>query len=537
LTYGIFVGVIPSPGNANATGIAEVNASSIWRNATALEDLGSAYPAYRCAGSNGANASSDWILERYQELGLEAWSEEFEFYGWDLASKPSMEVTFQDGSENSKINLSTFQAEHFSYPTSLEGVEGDVVLLPLPSTGSYASFSTLSYNSASWKDIDIHDRIVIVGREIRWNPDWEGGLAEKLQEGPKALIFYYSQTWSSSWEVMYSASSGGRPLSSIGSYLHYEEMPSGHLDNMDSEWLLGKMDEGNVTARVLIDSKEGIWTQRNVVACIEGEVNNSEQVLLTAHYDSVMDGGFCDNALSVATVIEVASQLKDLKKEGVLKPANTILFIAFTGEELGLIGSSYYYGMHTGEVESYKAILNIDCLGAGSLVRTGTEEHQGIDLDQIVDQAASKIGISSTMEDGASDHQSFLDPYQVASQMQFQWNLSPGISPQDVGVPSSISLFSTPLAPIEPYYGQLGWIHTSHDTSSFCSSSNWVSESNLKKQVDVVVDVCVELIGGTDSPIDETSNIPLSSFIIAAVVVSAIVILALALKFRKPHDK
>jgi len=515
----------------------ELDGASIWSNATILEQLGASYPAYRCAGSAGANASADWILSKFQEIGLEAYKEGFQFHGWDLASRPFMEVAYQNGSSQSNSTLASFQSEHFSVGTTSEGAIGELVLLPLPSARSYGAFTDLSFNPASWQGIDVHDRIVLVGREVRWNSEYEEGLADKIQEGPAALVFYYSQPWSLPFEVMTSASSGGRPLSGLGSYLYAHDVPTGHLDTNDSEWLLSALEEGNISARVLIDAWQGIWTQHNIVASLPGESGQSEQVLLTAHYDSVMDGGFCDNAVSVAALIEVASVLKSMRDKGTFDPSCTISFIAFTGEELGLVGSEYYYAMHAIEMDQVKAVVNVDCIGAGAMTRTITEPSQGLDLDELVDEVALELGISLTIVEGGSDHSSFIFPHDVAWQMQTRWGLSPQIPGAATPVISSISLLSEPMTLLESLpSGNPGWIHTSRDSSSYCSSSGWVTEGRLQEQGSVVLAVVLELAGTVQVPDDGGNPFPATAIAMAALAIVAVaVLLVLVLRPRAPR--
>jgi hypothetical protein len=512
----------------------KVDGSSIWSNATALEQIGASYAAYRCAGSTGANSSADWILSRFQELGLESWKEGFEFQGWDLSSDPTLRVTYADGPSAKNATLTSFEAEHFSASTPPSGVEGEVVLLPLPSASSYNAFAALSFDASSWQDIDIHDRIVFVGREVRWNVDFEEGLVEKLHERPAGLVFYYSQPWTSSFEVMFSASSGGRPLSGLGSYFHEQNVPVGSLSAHDADWILKLLEEGNVSARMSIDSWEGTWTQQNVVAFLPGESEGSEQVLLTAHYDSVMDPGFCDNAASVATMIEVASKLVAMKGSGELGDTSSIGFIAFTGEELGLVGSNYYFAMHASELNRVKAVINIDCLGAGTMTRTSTEPYHGVDLDGLVDRFAEEVGIASHFEDGSSDHSSFLYPDQVAMQIDSRWGTGPQIGLDAEPVTGSISIFSTPLTLLDPYpVGAPGWIHTSRDSSSFSSSSGWVTESNLEDQGSVVLAVCLDLIvEAQDTEGTVLAFTPILAVFTIMVVAVAILIVAVLLRRR-----
>jgi hypothetical protein len=495
------LGAVPAHGEIVAIDDqVKVDGPSIWSNATSLEQIGASYSAYRCAGSAGANSSADWILSRFQELGLESWKEGFEFHGWDLSSDPTLRITYNNGSSTEDSTLTSFEAEQFSASTPPGGAEGEVVILPLPSSSSYSAFASLSFDASSWQDLNIHDRIVLVGREVRWNADYEAGLVEKLHEGPAALVFFYSQPWTSPFEVMFSASSGGRPLSGFGSYFHDLNVPVGSLNAEDADRVLERLEEGSVSGRISIDSREGVWTQQNVVAFLPGESESPERVLLTAHYDSVMDPGFCDNAASVATMIEVASKLVAMKGSGDLGHTSSIVFIAFTGEELGLVGSNYYFAMHASELDRVKAVINIDCLGAGTMTRTSTEPYQGVDLDGVVDSYADEVGIASIFEDGSSDHSSFIYPNQVAMQIDSRWGMGPQIDLDAEPVTGSISIFSAPLTLLDPYpAGVPGWIHTSRDSSSFCSSSGWVTESNLEDQGSVVLAVCLDLMAVAQS--------------------------------------
>lgn len=513
--------------------IALVSGRSIWENGTLLEQLGATYPAYRCAGSAGANASAQWILSRFKALGLESWYEEFQFFGWDLRSRPVMEISFvnQTGVHNS--TLDSFQAEQFSFPTGLGGSTGALVSLPLPETSSISYLTDLSYDPTLWRDLDVHDKVVLVGREVRWNSAWESGLVEKLQEGPSALVFYYSQSWTSSWEVMYMPSSGGRPLSTQGSYLYSNMIPVGHLDQGDSSWLLSLMEEGNVSANVTIDATTGLWAQRNVVAELPGMGDPDTKVMLTAHYDSVMDPGFCDNAASVSAMLEVASVLAEMKDKVDYRPKYTLLFVAFTGEEMGLIGSTYYYAKHSDEMDRVRAVINIDCLGASTMTRTPTMGGGGLDLGEKVDQAALELGLSLHLEEGASDQQSFLSPQQVAQLMWQRWGRSPSLPLDPTTVESSIGIFSGPLSPRETEaYGQAGWIHTSRDTSGYSLFSGWVTEKNLEDQTKVVLMVCIDVAG---TAVDQSAFEPLIPFVIIASVCVVAVAMFYFLRRGRSH--
>ncbi|MBK7104732.1 MAG: M20/M25/M40 family metallo-hydrolase [Ignavibacteriae bacterium] len=113
---------------------------------------------------------------------------------------------------------------------------------------------------------------------------------------------------------------------------------------------------------------------KNVIGIIPGTNQNlKEAVVISAHYDHLglgwpdvrkgnegqIHNGADDNASGVSVLLELAEVLGKS-----LKPARTIIFIAFSGEEAGLVGSKYL-------VENYKkfpsdkifANLNFDTVG------------------------------------------------------------------------------------------------------------------------------------------------------------------------------
>jgi hypothetical protein len=114
---------------------------------------------------------------------------------------------------------------------------------------------------------------------------------------------------------------------------------------------------------------------RNVVAVLRGSsaALRGQVVIVGAHYDHLGYGGFGaldpdstgkvhngadDNASGVAGVLEVARLLRDRK------PARTIVFITFSGEELGDLGSAYFVKHPLVEpVDSIYAFLNMDMIG------------------------------------------------------------------------------------------------------------------------------------------------------------------------------
>ena len=113
---------------------------------------------------------------------------------------------------------------------------------------------------------------------------------------------------------------------------------------------------------------------RNVVAVLIGHDRRlrDEIIIVGAHYDHLGLGGFGsmapdsigqvhngadDNASGTAAILAIAKRLKDHR------PARTIVFIAFTGEEEGLLGSAYYTKHPLYPMDRTVAMLNFDMVG------------------------------------------------------------------------------------------------------------------------------------------------------------------------------
>jgi peptidase M28-like protein/PDZ domain-containing protein len=128
-------------------------------------------------------------------------------------------------------------------------------------------------------------------------------------------------------------------------------------------------------APAVLHTALGGTATRNVVAVIPGTSRalRGEVVVVGAHYDHLGLGGFGaldpdstgrvhngadDNASGTAALLEIGRQLA---RRG---PARTVVLVAFSGEELGTLGSSYFVQHATPEpIDSLYAMLNLDMVG------------------------------------------------------------------------------------------------------------------------------------------------------------------------------
>ena len=107
----------------------------------------------------------------------------------------------------------------------------------------------------------------------------------------------------------------------------------------------------------------------NVVAFIKGSEKPDEIVVISAHYDHLgidADGevynGADDDGSGTVAVMAIAEAFQKAVEEG-NGPKRSILFLHFTGEEKGLLGSKYYANFPIFPLENTVADLNIDMIG------------------------------------------------------------------------------------------------------------------------------------------------------------------------------
>jgi Zn-dependent M28 family amino/carboxypeptidase len=123
-----------------------------------------------------------------------------------------------------------------------------------------------------------------------------------------------------------------------------------------------------LTASVTIRNTMRTMESRNVVAKVEGSDSllRNEYVVYTAHWDHFgvgepVDGdsvynGALDNATGVAGLLELARVFQ----EAAVKPKRSVLFLAVTAEEQGLLGSEYYARHPIYPLNRTAAAINLD---------------------------------------------------------------------------------------------------------------------------------------------------------------------------------
>jgi len=133
---------------------------------------------------------------------------------------------------------------------------------------------------------------------------------------------------------------------------------------------IGESPAGMYSTKLKIEASRKTDTVKtgNVIAVIEGSDKKDEYLTITAHYDHLgvkkgdVYNGADDNGSGTVALLEIAEAFAKAKAEG-NGPRRSILFIAFTGEEVGLFGSKYYTDKPVFPMANTVANLNIDMIG------------------------------------------------------------------------------------------------------------------------------------------------------------------------------
>jgi len=345
---------------------------------------------------------------------------------------------------------------------------GELKDVPVVFAGYGIKSGELKYND--YDNLDVRDKLVLVLRDTpkagkaeakTWEP--LGSLTKKIQtaekEGAAGLVF-----------VNDSATADDELPDH--SWLAYQRQPTGkipvyHLARKVAESLFEKSDKSledreaaivenlkpesgdlkGVTASGQIKATFGKIPLKNVVGVVEGNGPlANETIVVGSHYDHlgyggtggslarvkkpVVHPGADDNGSGTTAMMELARRFASMKD----RQGRRVVFMAFSGEELGLFGSKHYCENPLLPLDKTVAMLNLDMVGrlprdmnTGKdllLVEANTtaKEWNGI-VEKLNEKHGFKLKMDSKGIKGDSDHFSF---YKKNLPVLFLWT---GIHP------------------------------------------------------------------------------------------------------------
>src|SRR6266850_198578 len=357
----------------------------------------------RRTGSSGANFAAEYIARQFSRYGLRR-SIGRDLPGMSILEADSprrymQEFPYVAGVEPGKGNKLSFTAGDASV-TDLP-VGEDWMPLGFSANGriekAAAVFVGFGITAAELKHDDysgvaVSGKIAIAfvgtpdgdnphGQFARYEePRWKAIAAKNA--GAKALILISQQehfTDERLSQLRYDNSAGdaGLPVVIVSSQTLLPRVAGSDLADTLAPLKKGVVPPVSVKALItlstdIVRKEVSAW---NVVGILDGSdpTLKNETIVIGAHYDHLGHGGAGslapregeihhgadDNASGTAGVLELARLFTD----GRPRPRRTIVFIAFSGEEEGLLGSNYYVNHPIVPLANTVAMINMDMIG------------------------------------------------------------------------------------------------------------------------------------------------------------------------------
>ncbi len=187
-------------------------------------------------------------------------------------------------------------------------------------------------------------------------------------------------------------------------------IPAVCVGKEDGLALKEELKSGNLYSHIKMTNHSGLIKARNVVATIKGSSLPNEKIVVGGHLDSWdLATGAMDNGIGSFSVLDMARTFQVLH----LKPARTIDFVMFMGEEEGLLGSRAYVdaAIKDKSIDQIRYMLNYDMTNDPKGYHTSDADSK--ELFESIGKIANKLdtNFKNTFSVGAglhSDHQPFM---------------------------------------------------------------------------------------------------------------------------------
>lgn len=399
----------------------------------------------RAPGTRGEQRSVDYLIGQFKRLGLEAGNPDGSWL--QPVSLAAMRAT----------PTASFTAEGHSVPISVPRelvvrvVSPDSEVVVTNSDVVFVGYGIVA-PEFGWDDyagLDVRGKTVVVlpgeptpgilsqagrpdttifrGREMSFNGWTRGKREQALAHGAAALIMVRSADQAAGWASLmpiftqeYAAVAGDvRRENPINAYLQwtaFRRLFAATGRNVDSAMVQAARTDfkgfaTGATASFNVRLAHRVLSTNNVIAKLTGSdpALKNEFVLYSAHWDAFgrdttlkgdqIRNGAADNAIGVAQMLEIAGAFTRLPK----RPARTILFLATTAEELGLLGARAYALQPLYPLDRTLADINLDMAQPWGRATAITDIGDGRStLDDVVRTVATEMG--KTMQaDGAPE--------------------------------------------------------------------------------------------------------------------------------------
>lgn len=362
------------------------------------KELSSDYYLGRKPFTLGEQRAIQFIRKEFRKAGLKPGNGSSYFQ-----SVPMMQTGI---SQVSSLKLSSENGE-----ASLQYMKDFVLLAGTPSPEIFLNDQVIfagygvvapEYNWNDYADVDVKGKIVVVmvndpgfavdttifkGHNMTYYGRWTYKFEEAARQGAKAcFVIHNTSAASYGFNVVQNSNNGSglylderrgtQPRTMVNGWLSADAAKTLlALAGQDSTLLISANDKNfkalplELKASLTAKVSSHYNTSQNVIGMIKGSKRPDEYIIYTSHWDHLGVGatdatgdsiynGAHDNATGIAGLIELAKTFGQMKKV----PERSIVFIAVTAEEKGLLGSKFYAENPVFPLKKTVAVINMDAL-------------------------------------------------------------------------------------------------------------------------------------------------------------------------------
>jgi Zn-dependent M28 family amino/carboxypeptidase len=355
----------------------------------------------RGTGSRGGLLAAKFIGAEFEAMGLEPAGSNRTYFQqvpmFSVKTNPETKLTIKSASSEAEFKF----AEDFVASTDLEQAEipisNDIVFVGYGITAPEANWN-------DYKDLNVKDKLVMMlvndpppteaepnlfgGRGLTYYGRWTYKFEEAARKGAAGVILIHTtESAGYGWQVVRTGWDGERfallpddktPALKFKAWVTEESARKiAQLAGQDFDKLREAARSRdfnplalNVKAETTLKTKSQRVTAPNVAALMRGEDASlkDEYIVYSAHWDHLgirpdqpgdnIYNGAVDNATGIAGLLAIARAYTNLEA----KPKRSILFIATTAEEQGLLGAEYYTRNPLVPLARTNANINLDSM-------------------------------------------------------------------------------------------------------------------------------------------------------------------------------
>ena len=355
-----------------------------------VDSLTSPYFEGRGYVNNGDSLAADYIATTFEEAGippfLETYYQDFSLTAPLYPEAPTLTIN------GKPLELGR---DFLPYAASLSGSINNQTQIVYPGSGVF--YPPLNLNE--YAGFDTQNAIVVVQDQVH----------DSLKNNSEIPPDYFSRTIRSNAAALNNAKAilflsspplvyrGDRRKIPIPAFIVNKESWPGEVSRID------------LSINNLIDAEV---TTSNVIAFQKGTTHSDKYILIMGHYDhlgrigpDVYFPGANDNASGIALMLTLASYFQKHP------PAFNIIYIAFSGEEKGLLGSRFFVENPPLPLEQVRFLINLDMVASGQqgiMAQGGVEFQEEYELLTAINDSLETGRLSRRRNSPNSDHFYFL---------------------------------------------------------------------------------------------------------------------------------